>query len=95
MNEKKTEEKIVITRKGVKSIGMDDDTVLASLTSALVSVYNDAYGPINEVHAGKAIIDTLVRERTDMRVNMIWKAVMDDDEDFDEDEDDDDDDENG
>ena len=81
------ENKIVITDEGMKVIGFDYETAIASLIEGLVTMYNEHDGPINRLSAGKRIIDVLKDEQRDARVELLWEAIMD--------EDDDDDDENG
>ena len=84
------ENKIVITDEGMKVIGFDYDTAIASLIEAIVTMYDDHNGPINRLAAGKRIIDVLHDERRDSRIEMLWEAIMCDYDDDDEDDDEDD-----
>lgn len=86
----KYEKMIVLLDDGIKVHGVDDDELVPWLVHALVEVFNEQCGPVNAEHVGKLVIDTLMRERNDVRMNMLWNAIMNSDEDDEDDYDEDD-----
>ena len=85
------EKKIIITDKGMRVRGdIDPHEIIAYLIEGLCEVWNSEAGAINPTRAGKKIIDLLVEEENNYKLEMIWdffaKMMSEENEDEDDDE---------